>query len=191
MNPISRLSVVICTCALFVGCGPATQEEIAVNEKAPPVVNDPQPGSPLASKPSAPLKFGFESTPASINQASNIELTVELTHEGSGVVELRIHTDPALDLNAGASALLALDSAGNPGRHLITVTPNAEGLHYIHVFGRLTDDSGLDIAKTYAIPVRVGESAERAATIGQKGEITYDINNQPIQSMPAEENDSN
>lgn len=141
-------------------------------------------GTPVAGKPQPPLAIDFSlaKTPA-VGEEMLVHLTVGFTNDAKGEIELTIHADAGLNLDAAASkTTLTIDKSGDQASYQLGVTPAAEGLYYVHVSA-----AGSGMTRTVSIPVPVGDSTTRPATAHQQGELKKDAEGNDLHVMPIEE----
>lgn len=105
-------------------------------------------------------------------------LNLKLTRLGQGdPVSIELRPDPEIRMEGGFPAGPVAFNAGD--NYTINIRPEAEGLHYIHVYLQ----SG-QRAEALAIPVQVGKTA---AVMAKPGTLSTMPDGQRVMSMPAQQ----
>lgn len=111
----------------------------------------------------------------SVGQTATLNL--RLTRLGTGEpVTLELRPDPALQMVGGMPTGQVVFNAGD--EYSIGLRPEAEGLHYIHVYLQ----SGQK-AEALAIPVQVGKTQQ----LSKPGPVTTMPDGQRVMAMPAQQ----
>jgi hypothetical protein len=146
-------------------------------------------GTPNGGKPGAPvqLKYELQGTPA-----AGVQLPIAIAIVPQAAT-------PSLRVSFIATDGLALsddEAAEYSGavpdgvyRHTLTVTPRADGEYYVGVIVVMSMPNGPE-ARTFNIPVLVGEAAQLKTAPSKSATPPVDATGQPIQSMPGQSDSS-
>ena len=128
----------------------------AANKNLVSAVTTGKPGAPIA------MKFEVMRRP---KVGEPLEIAVEVTPQAAGITALQVvfQGGDGLQLRSGGElSTTAVPAAGEPLLHTVVVTPVREGIFYLSAVA-VAEGAGSQ-ARTFAIPLVVGDSAVLQAT---------------------------
>ncbi len=147
-----------------------------------------------SGKPGAPveLKFDIGSKPA---LGKPLEVTVAVVPRGEGITQLRVvfQSNDAVEVQSGGEmAAQERPADGVAVSHVVTVVPRRDGVYYLGAVA-LVEGAGGSVARSFAIPIIVGDPVEAERAIAAKpaqGTLSRgagDAGGERIVSLPADE----
>ncbi len=142
--------------------------------------------SKISGKPTAPVTISY-TVPAKIAAGESINITVQVNIlSDAEALKLRLIAGEGLDMTPKDREVnysaLPMNSTISES---VTVTPQAEGILYLHVFVSGVFN-GRTMARSGAVPVNAGQGTGRKM-LRDAGQVTTDSKGQNIIIMPLEE----
>jgi FAD/FMN-containing dehydrogenase len=142
-----------------------------------------------SGKPGAPveLKFDLASKP---ELGKPLEVSVAVVPRGEGISQLRVvfQSNEAVEVQSGSEmAVQNRPADGVALTHTVTVVPRRDGVYYLGAVA-LVDGAGGSVARSFAIPIIVGDPVEAERAIAEKpaqGVMSKGEGGEKVISLPA------
>lgn len=142
-----------------------------------------------SGKPGAPVELKFDIT-ARPRLGTPLEVTVAVLPRGAGITQLRVvfQSNDAVEVQSGSEmAVQERPADGVAVSHTVTVVPRRDGVLYLGAVA-LVEGSGGSVARSFAIPIIVGDPLEAERAIAAKpsqGVMAKGERGEKIISLPA------
>ena len=162
---------------------PATPGKGSVEGMVSAVSSSGKPGAPVE------LKFDIAAKP---ELGKPLQVTVAVVPRGEGISQLRVvfQSNEAVEVQAGNEMPVQERPAdGVAVSHTVTVVPRREGVFYLGAVA-LVDGAGGSVARSFAIPIIVGDPVEAERAMAEKpaqGVMAKGEGGEKLISLPASE----
>jgi hypothetical protein len=144
-----------------------------------------------SGKPGAPVELKFDISDKPVIGVP-LEVTVAVVPRGTGIAQLRVvfQSNEAVEVQSGSEMPVQDRPAdGVAVSHVVTVVPRRDGVFYLGAVA-LVDGAGGSVARSFAIPIIVGDPVELERAVAEKpaqGELAEGGGGEKIVSLPASE----
>ncbi len=144
-----------------------------------------------SGKPGAPVELKFD-LGAKPELGKPLEVTVAVVPRGEGISQLRVvfQSNESIEVQSGNEmAVQDRPADGVAVTHTVTVVPRRDGVFYLGAVA-LVEGSGGSVARSFAIPIIVGDPVEAERAIADKpaqGVMAKGEAGEKIISLPASE----
>jgi len=144
-----------------------------------------------SGKPGAPVELKFDIA-AKPELGKPLDVTVAVVPRGDGISQLRVvfQSNEAVEVQSGSEmAVQDRPADGVAVSHTVTVVPRRDGVFYLGAVA-LVEGAGGSVARSFAIPIIVGDPVEAERAIAGKpsqGVMAKGEGGEKIISLPASE----